>query len=107
MRLPAAKFTSDGDLAEKFEKADARVTVQGVFDCVFREKDGTLVLVDYKTDAMTSYDRSHPEVFAEKLRERHKAQLSYYREAAALIFGRAPDETLIWSLPMGEAIEIG
>ncbi len=106
VRLPAAKFTSDGELAEKFEKADARVTVQGVFDCVFREKDGTLVLVDYKTDAMTSYDRSHPDAFAEKLRERHKTQLSYYREAAALIFGRSPDETLIWSLAMGDAIEI-
>ena len=106
VRLPAAQFTADAGLAEKLEKANARVTVQGVFDCVFREKDGTLVLVDYKTDAMTSYERSHPEVFAEKLRERHKAQLSYYREAAALIFGRAPDETLIWSLAMGEAVEI-
>ena len=106
VRLPASEFTSDGALAEEYEKADARVTVQGVFDCVFREKDGTLVLVDYKTDAMTAYDRAHPDAFAEKLRERHKSQLSYYKEAAALIFGRAPDETLIWSLPMGAAVMI-
>ncbi|MBR3423897.1 MAG: UvrD-helicase domain-containing protein [Clostridia bacterium] len=106
VRLPAAKFTADADLAEKYREADARVTVQGVFDCVFRERDDSLVLVDYKTDAMNSFDRAHPELFAEKLRERHKTQLSYYKEAVSLIFGRAPDETLIWSLPMGEAIEI-
>ena len=106
VRLPAAKFTADADLAEKYAEADARVTVQGVFDCVFREKDGALVLVDYKTDAMRAYDRAHPEVFAEKLRGRHKTQLSYYKEAASLIFGREPDETLIWSLALGEAIEI-
>ena len=106
VRFPAGKFTADAALAEQYEKADARVTVQGVFDCVFREKDGTLVLVDYKTDAMTAYDRTHPDAFAEKLRERHKTQLSYYKEAAALIFGGEPDETLIWSLPAGYAVRI-
>ncbi len=106
VRLPAEQFTSDPVLAEKYAGAGAKVTVQGVFDCVFRENDGRIVLVDYKTDAMTSFDRAHPDLFAEKLRNRHKTQLTYYKEAAALIFGREPDETLIWSLPMGKSVSV-
>ncbi len=105
VRLPAWKFTSDSELAEKYEKTGTCVTVQGVFDCVFREKSGRLVLVDYKTDGAGGEIRD-PASLEKKLRERHRLQLKYYREAASLLFGRDPDEVLIWSLPLGKSVDL-
>ena len=106
VRLPAAEFTADPDLRAKFSEAGTKVTVQGVFDCVFKDKNGKLVLVDYKTDAMNNFEREHPDAFVKKLRERHRLQLAYYKEAAALLFGRVPDEVLVWSLAMKGSVDM-
>ena len=82
------------------------LTVQGVFDCVFEDIDGKLVLVDYKTDYITPEEMENREAAYRKLRERHSRQLGYYKEAVKLIFGRYPDETYLYSLPLGETVSI-
>ena len=106
VRLPAYRFTADETTREKLRAAGSAITVQGVFDCVFREADGKLVLIDYKTDAMTDRDRSHTDEFRNKLIERHRLQLAYYKEAAGMLFGRVPDEVLIWSLSLGDTVDL-
>ena len=104
--LPASSFTSDEVMRERFDSDKAEITVQGVFDCVFKDADGKLVLLDYKTDAMSAYELHYPEAGREKLRLRHTRQLSYYAEAVKLLFGRAPDEVYVYSLPLGETVPI-
>ncbi len=103
VRLPASDFTEDDDLRKKLSESGEKITVQGVFDCVMEERDGRLALIDYKTDALTAYELAHPEAASDKLISRHKLQLSYYAEACRLLFGRFPDETYIYSLPLGDA----
>jgi len=104
--LPAADFTSDEKLRELYRRDSADITVQGVFDCIFEDADGRLVLLDYKTDAMTSYEMRNPEAGREKLRRRHARQLRYYAMAAERIFGRAADEVYVYSLALGEAVDM-
>ena len=104
--LPAADFTEDEALREKLRESGEKITVQGVFDCVMEDEDGRLILVDYKTDALTAYELTHPAAAAEKLIRRHKLQLSYYGEACRLLFGRKPDETYIYSLPLGDVVAV-
>ena len=106
MAFPAANFTSDAELRRLLAEAGETVTVQGVFDLVFEDENGSLVLVDYKTDAMNAYELSHPEAGHRKLRERHSRQLSYYAEAVRRIFGRSPDEVYVYSMPLGETVTI-
>src|SRR5690606_19090291 len=60
---------------------DETVLIQGVVDCVFREADGKLILVDYKTDAIN--DR-FPEGFQQVeavMRKRYGLQMSLYIRA--------------------------
>ena len=106
VRLPAAAFTSDPELKEKLRLTGERITVQGVFDCVFEDGDGRLVLLDYKTDYITPEEMAECRLAREKLRSRHSLQLTYYAEAVRLIFGRYPDEVYVYSLPLGECVAI-
>lgn len=105
VRMPAENFTGDEVLAEKLRENDIRVTVQGVVDCVFRGANG-LVLVDYKTDAMTREEFQSPKLGEEKLIRRHKNQLMYYREICSRLFGEKIAETVIYSTTLGRAIKL-
>ena len=102
--LPAASFTENAQLAALLQ--EEKLAVQGVIDLFFTDADGHLVLCDYKTDRLTPYELSHPEAAAAKLSERHGEQLSYYKTALEQICGRTPERILIYSLPLGEAIEV-
>ncbi len=104
VRLPAEEFTENEADRELYRGEE--LLVQGVIDCFFRERDGGLVLVDYKTDRLSQYELSHPEAADEKLRERHARQLSYYAAAIEKIFGEPPKKTLLYSMCAGRAIEI-
>ena len=42
----------------------------------------------------------------EKLRTRHALQLSYYAAACRDIFGRLPDRVLIYSLALGDTVDL-
>jgi len=101
--LPASEFTDKADHAEKL--ADEKLAVQGVIDLFYENEKGELILCDYKTDRLTPYELTHPEAAAQKLSERHGMQLSYYKRALEQICGKTPDRILIYSLPLGEAIE--
>ena len=69
--LPAGQIYSTAE-----DHLDETVLIQGVVDCVFREADGKLILVDYKTDAIN--DR-FPEGFQQVeavMRKRYGLQMS-------------------------------
>lgn len=104
LRLAASLFTEDVS-REKLLGGET-VVVQGVIDLVFRRADGTLVLCDYKTDYLTEAEKRNVRLAKKKLTERHAAQLSYYRLAVREIFGAEPSRVCIYSLPLGDAVDI-
>ncbi len=104
VRLPAAEFTENAEDRESYR--DETLLVQGVIDCFFREEDGGIVLLDYKTDRLSPYELSHREAAEAALRGRHARQLSYYKAALTRIFGEPPKEALVYSMCLGDAVSV-
>ena len=104
--LPACDFTRDTVLAEKLRADRTDVIVQGVVDCLFIDENGHAILLDYKTDRLTAWERSHPAAAAQKLCARHGNQLRYYRFVCASMLGRPVDECLIYSLHLGDTVVV-
>ena len=104
VRLPAAAFTEDGE--KRAALAGEMLLVQGVMDAVLCRADGSVWLIDYKTDRLTHEERQDARAAARKLCSRHGVQLSYYAAACREMFGRLPDRVLIYSLPLGDAVEL-
>ncbi len=77
-----------------------KVLVQGVCDCVFEDKQGNTVLVDYKTD---SVNRDN---YVKVLTERHKNQLRYYKKACEMMLEKPVTRVILYSVPMAENVEI-
>ena len=102
--VPFSSLTEDEHRAEQL--AGHALLVQGSIDLLLRMPDDTLYLVDYKTDRILPEEKNDPARFAERMRERHGAQLHHYREAVMELFGHAPDKVFIYSLPFGRAFEI-
>ncbi len=105
-RLPAADFTQDTALSEALAKDKTAITVQGVVDCIFIDSDGKAVLVDYKTDYLTKDELENEKKAENKLLSRHKRQLLIYKSVCEQMIGRPFDEVLIYSLPLGRAVEV-
>ena len=71
--------------------------IQGVIDLLFEEPDGTLVLVDYKTDSDTR---------PEKIRKRYALQLDLYSEAVSAVLGRDISERMLYLLHDGTILNM-
>ncbi len=98
--LPAADFTEIPELAAALE--NSTVLVQGVVDCFFENSDGTITLVDYKTDYIPrDMSRADAELL---LLERHRAQLTYYKAACERISARKVTRVLIYSFSLGDCV---
>lgn len=100
VRLPAEIFTEDE--TKKKALQNEYVLVQGVVDCLLIEEDGSLVLIDYKTDR-TPKDRASAEAM---LRERYTDQLSYYRMALERLYGAPVKTALLYSFSIGDTVSI-
>lgn len=72
------------------------VLVQGIIDVWFEEDDG-LVLLDYKTDRVSSGD---------ELLSKYKVQLDYYQEALEKITGKKVKERIIYSFCLSSEIAL-
>lgn len=100
--LPAYLFTMDEE--KKKVLKDVRLLVQGVIDCLFEDEDGSLVLIDYKTDRIPGeiyHDRERVKAF---FNERHHQQLFYYTLAIEQMFGKRPDRVEIYSTALADTI---
>lgn len=104
IRLPAEKFSREAE--RRAAISGRKILVQGVIDCIIENPDGTLSLIDYKTDRLTPAELSDKSLAAEKLSQRHSRQLSYYNEAVTKMFEKEPCSVEIYSLPLGECVMI-
>ena len=80
---------------EKFP-SEEKVLIQGIIDAYF-EEDGELVVVDYKTDAVTS---------KEQLILRYQEQMRYYEEALGKLTGKKVKEKILYSFGLNESIPL-
>ena len=89
MGKPAKEVLEDTDSEEM-------ILVQGIVDAFF-EEDGEIVLLDYKTDKVTS---------AEELAGRYRGQLKLYQEAVERALGKKVKERLLYSFRLGETVPV-
>ena len=80
------------------------VLVQGVVDCFFEAEDGTITVVDYKTDRILSGETR--QAFCERMLARYASQLSYYRLACARMTGKRVSAVLLYAFALADTIEI-
>lgn len=71
------------------------VLLQGVIDCFFAEPDGSMTIVDYKTDRVKD---------GAALRRKHAVQLACYRLAVEKMTGKPVKETLLWSFYLNKEV---
>ncbi len=102
--LPASSFTENEELSENAR--NEKILIQGVIDLLIESENGEIILCDYKTDYLTPNELKNERLAKSKLSERHARQLSYYALAVKELLGRSPDKILIYSLPLGKAVEI-
>lgn len=76
--------------------AGEQVLIQGIADCVF-EEDGSLVIVDYKTDRVAS---------AEELAERYRPQLALYAEALTAGLKLPVAQRLLYSFALQRVVAV-
>ncbi|MGE7876371.1 helicase-exonuclease AddAB subunit AddA [Peribacillus muralis] len=81
MSLPAKDAYVDWDSGEE------EILIQGVIDCIFEDEQG-LVLLDYKTDAITGRFASGFEGAKEILADRYRVQLQLYTRAVEGILNK-------------------
>ena len=106
-RMPAADFTDSDEKKRQLDENAVKITVQGVVDCVYRDPEtGKLVLVDYKTDALTQDEWKNQRKAEEKLRQRHKNQLKYYGQICSELFNEPIDGVYIYSTVLGRMIRV-
>ncbi len=104
VKLNARDFTTDDELRELYK--DEHVLVQGVIDCMYEDPEGELHLIDYKTDRLTKEELVDRELARRKMCEKHSLQLSYYAKAIELMFGKRPKTVEVYSLPLGETLDV-
>lgn len=104
VRLPAKYFTEDEEKRAVY--ADKTVLVQGVIDCIIEDTDGSLHLIDYKTDRLTREERADRHLGEQRLKKAHTLQLSYYALAIREMFGKLPKTIGVYSLHLGDEVRI-
>ncbi len=78
-------------LGNGFPKEEV-VLIQGIIDVFFEEEDG-LVLLDYKTDSVSSLS---------ELWNRYETQIDYYQEALQRMTGKPVKERILYSFHLGK-----
>lgn len=102
--VPLASLTGNAALAEAL--GDRTLFVQGSIDLLCTFPDGHIEICDYKTDRITPEERRDPSLLQKRMAERHGDQLRQYAAAVEETFGVRPAKAYIYSLPLGEALEI-
>ena len=91
VKIKAADIYDDPQLADSDE-----LMLQGAVDCAF-EKDGKLVIIDYKTDRVKSM---------QELKGRYAEQLRLYSYAMKLSTGLDVAKCVIYSFTLNDTIEV-
>ncbi|MDQ0483491.1 helicase-exonuclease AddAB subunit AddA [Guptibacillus hwajinpoensis] len=88
-----------------FEGDQETVVLQGVIDCILRDEDGALTLVDYKTDVI--HERfSSEEQAMETMKRRYTTQLQLYEKAINEIWKMPCNEKVLYFFDGGRTLSI-
>lgn len=98
--IPAGEVFADWQ-----ENEEETVLVQGVIDCLIVEDDG-LVLIDYKTDAISERFKGGFEEAKEVMIERYKLQLSLYSRAIEQIWKQPLKQKYLYFFDGGHLLQI-
>ena len=88
INIPAKEIYNDDSIDEK-------ILVQGIIDLYYIDKEGKLVLVDYKTDYVTEENKS-------ELIKKYKKQIELYKRALEGAMQRKVEKVYIYSTYVGE-----
>ncbi len=99
--IPYATLTENQTLAKQLE--DYTLYVQGSIDLIVEDEDGTLWLLDYKTDRLRN-EKSLS--LKDQMLADHADQLRIYADAVEELFGRRPDHIGIYSLSQGCIVDL-
>lgn len=102
--LPMEKLTENASLAQKL--TGQTIFVQGSIDLLLQMKDGSLRLIDYKTDHLLQAEKSDPALLSQRMLAAHGNQLAVYARAVKELFGKYPSDIRIYSLPLGATIPL-
>ncbi len=102
--VPLSRLTDHTELAEAL--GDRTLFVQGSIDLLCEFPDGRIEIADYKTDRLLPGEAEHPERLRARMMERHGDQLAQYAAAVEDMYGKRPDRVYIYSIPLGEALEM-
>ena len=86
--------------------SDKKIFVQGSVDLLIETDSGEILLCDYKTDRVSTEERADPSLLKRNMQEKHGEQLKQYRLAVKEIFGREVSRVFIYSVPLGQLVEI-
>ena len=90
--VPAADYYGDAEPGEE-------VLLQGVVDCWFTEADGTVTVVDFKTDRVNEHT-------VERRAEDYRPQLDAYTRALSQAAGVSVRRRCLWFFSAGRAVEL-
>ncbi|MCM1193362.1 MAG: helicase-exonuclease AddAB subunit AddA [Butyrivibrio sp.] len=88
---PFVMGVSASKLGQEFPDSE-RVLIQGIIDVFFEEEDG-IVLLDYKTDAVSSL---------RELWNRYETQMDYYSQALLKLTGKPVKERILYSFHLNQ-----
>lgn len=94
--IPASELSKEAGV-----ESDSLQLLQGIVDAYFENEDGSLTLVDYKTDRL--YHRTEEEAEAELVRRYH-IQLDLYAQALSQLTEKPVREKIIYSTYLGREI---
>ena len=83
--------------------SDTLQLLQGIIDAYFENEDGSITLIDYKTDHLPGLSREEAEA---ELRERYQVQLALYRRALEQLLEKEVAEAYIYSTYLGGCVEM-
>ena len=92
LQIPCSEITSDIQNQNEF------VLVQGVIDCFFENPDGTLSVVDFKTDRVSGVNAENI------LISRHGTQLKYYCRAASKMTAKPVKSAILYSFALNKEV---
>lgn len=87
------------DASEIFDvkSKNENLVVQGTIDAFFYDENGDIILIDYKTDKVTTT--------SEDIADKYKNQIKYYKIAIERITGRKVSESYIYLFDTGQLVK--
>ena len=102
--IPARELAEEAGVGQQEKpSSESLQLLQGIIDAYMKNEDGSLTLIDYKTDRFYGLA---PEAAKESLRQRYGLQLRLYRRALRQLLEKPVAETLIYSTWLSDAVQL-